>query len=621
LVERALKTPSLVAVRKKKLGIWKSWSWKETLKEVKLLTLGLHSLGLRKDDKLAIIGDNEPELIFLELATQACGGWPLILYPDFLSVQVAELIKRSDSSFVVAGDQEQVDKILEIWERIPQIKKVIYVDPRGMHDYNQHFLLGYDELKKLGEEYLKKYPSTFDDLIAKGKADDIAILCLTSGTTAELPKLAMLSHKNLIFAASTWIEVEKFQPTDDYFSILPLAWIGEQIEIPLSLLCGRAYNFPEKPETLMRDLREIGPTMLGGAPRMWERIASEIMFKAMDSTWLKRKFYEWALDVGKKVAKLKLEKKKPPFHFQILRYIFHWLVYRSILDKTGLAKIKVAYSGGGALGSDYFLLFRALGVNLKELYALTETTCVGCMHRNNDVKVGTTGTPLPNIEIRISKEGEILVRGENVFVGYYKNPEATAKTIVDGWLRTGDTGFIDEDGHLVVVDRIGDVLTLADGKRFSPQFIENKLKFNPYIREAVVIGKDKPYITAMLNIDYENLSKWAERNGIAFTDYSDLSQKPEVYKLLEDAVKEVNNTLPDYMHIKRFTSLPKELDADDLELTRTRKLRRKYVYEKYSQIIEGLYSDKETVKTSIAVTYRDGRQGILTQELCVRRVE
>ena len=619
LIEKCNECGDKVAVRKKDLGVWHTWTWRQLLDEVKYTALGLAALGLSKKDRVVLLSDNEPEIVFSTFAIQVVGGLPLALFPDLLKDQVGGLINLSKSRFVIAGDQEQVDKIIEVKDLLPSVEKVIYIDPKGMRNYRHPYLLSFEKLKSMGKKYENKHPSLLKDLVESGKCEDVATLCLTSGTGGP-PKLTMLSHKNLIFASSSWVQVDPSAASGEYVSILPFAWIGEQINVCLILLGDFVYDFPEEPETAMIDLREIGPTRIGGPPRMYEKICSDIMFKAGDSTWLKRRFYDWGMKVGRRVAELKLEKKPVPLHYRLLEPIFYWLVYRPILDMVGLKKTEVAYMGGGALGSDYFLFFRALRLNLKELYALTATSCVACMHRDDDVRIGTSGTPVPGVEVKVSDKGEIMVRGENVCSGYYKNPEDTAKALVDGWFYTGDTGLF-EEGHLVIIDRMEDVTSLADGSKFSPVYIENRVKFSPLIKEAVVYGKEHPYVVAILNIDYENVSKWAERKGILYTDYTDLSQKPEVYDFLEDIVADVNNKLPFTMRVRKFTSLPKELDADDFELTRTMKLRRGFVYERYSGILNALYSDRDKVDASISVVYSDGRKSVIRASLQIREVE
>lgn len=610
------------AVREKKLGIWQTLTWSQYAEEVRKTALGLMHLGVGKEDKVAILGDNHKELLFTELATQAIGGWPVPLYPDLLSDQIAELLRRSDTKVILAYDQEQVDKVLQIKDQVPTLRGIVYVDKKGMRYYEDPMLVSFSQLQEIGNKAVEdRELKVLEDAVYNGKADDVALLCLTSGTTGAVPKLAMLTHRNLIFSAQKWIEVAPLGSGEDYVSILPFAWIGEQIQIIISLLGGMTYNFPEEPETAMSDLREIAPTRIGGPPRMWERIASDIMFKASDSTWLKRKIYDIGMLIAHKIVERQLRRESIPFDLQLTRWIFHWLTYRPILDKYGLKRVRFAATGGGALGADYFIFFRALGVNLREVYGMTESAALGAAHQGEDIKVGTCGRPVPGVEVAISEAGEILIKGENVFKGYYKDPDSTIKALSDGWLHTGDVGLLDEDGHLVVIDRLGDLMALADGTKFSPQYIENKLKFSPFVREAVVYGEGRPYLVTILNIDFENVSKWAERQGIAFSDYSDLSQKPEVYELLEGEVRRVNRILPEKMRIRRFTILHKELDADDLELTRTRKLRRKFVYQRYSEILKALYSDEDSVDAKVQVTYRDGTTAILQSRLKIRRIE
>ncbi|WP_048085674.1 AMP-binding protein [Archaeoglobus veneficus] len=620
LVRNARQHGEKVAMREKDLGIWKTYTWKDYLGSVKYFSLGLVSLGLEQGDKVAIIGDNSPEWVIAELATQSALAIPTGLYQDSLAEEFKALLNYMDVRIVVAEDQEQVDKLLSIREETA-VEKIIYWEPKGMYRYDDPCLLRFDEVIERGKEYAKRYPDLFEENVASTQADDTACILTTSGTTA-MPKGAMLSYKNMISMAENLCKVDPIDENFELVSSLPLAWAGEQMMSISVALCKRAVvNFPESAETVRQDLREIGPHVIFSPPRIWENIVSEILVKMEDANRFNRAIFNWAMKVGYKWADAKFEKRKPSPLLRIQRFIAYWLVYRSILDKIGLKRVRYAYTGGAALGPDYFRFYHAIGVNLKQIYGQTEVAGIAVLHRDDDIKFETVGKPIPGTEIAISEEGEILIKSSAVFKGYYKMPEKTDEALKDGWLHTGDMGYIDKDGHLVVVDRLSDVLKLKDGTKFSPQYIENRLKFSPYIREAVVIGRDRPFLVAILNIDMENVGKWAERNMIGYTSYMDLSQKDEVLKLLKEVVKEVNKTLPENARIRRFVSLYKELHADDEELTRTRKVRRKVVEQRYAELIEAMYSNTKAYDASIVIRYEDGREKVIRTTMKIVDVE
>ncbi len=621
LVANARKFGSKTALREKEYGIWQTLSWEEYLDRVRKFSLGLISLGLQPGDKVAIIGDNRPEWVIAELATQAAGGISMGIYQDSIADEVQYLVDFSDARFVVAEDQEQVDKLLEVWDRLPKVEKIIYYDPRGLRNYTEPFLLYFPEVEALGERYARGHPDLFMRNVEKTRPDQIAIFSTTSGTTGK-PKLAMLTHSNLISMGRNLMKVDPMYPDDEYLSFLPLAWIGEQMmTISCGMVVGFTVNFPEEPETVRENLREIGPQVMFSPPRIWESLVSEVQVKIEDTPPLKRKIFEWAMNVGYQMADLRFEKKAPPRSLRWKYRLADWLVFTPIKDKLGLRRMRRCYTGGAALGPDVFRFFHALGVNLKQIYGQTEISGISVLHRDGDIKFQTVGLPLPETEVRIADNGEILSRSPAVFVGYYKNPEATAETLKDGWLHSGDAGYFDEDGHLVVIDRAKDVMTLHDGTKFSPQFIENKLKFSPYIREAVVFGGDWPFVTAMINIDYENVGKWAEKRQIPYTTYTDLSQKPEVYALIREHVKRANADLPPAARIRRFLLLHKELHADDAELTRTRKVRRRFIAQRYADLVSALYSDSDTVQVETTITYQDGRTATIKTHLRIETVE
>jgi long-chain acyl-CoA synthetase len=609
-----------VAMREKEFGIWQEFSWREYHEHVKYFSLGLVSLGLSPGDKVAIIGDNRPEWVWAEVSAQAAGAVPLGLYQDSSLKEVAYIIDHSDATFVVAEDQEQVDKILDMKEQLPKVRYIVYSDPRGMRGYKEPFLLDFTEVENFGRELEQREPGLYERNVARTKFEDLALICYTSGTTG-FPKGAMLSFRNLLSMAANLMEVDGKTGTDEFVSFLPLAWIGEQMMcLSSALLTGFTVNFPEKPETVQENIREIGPTIMFSPPRIWENMTSTVQVKVMDASWLKRWMYEWALPVGYEYADAVFRKEPPSASLRLRQKLAYLLVFRALKDRLGLLRIRSASTGGAALGPDVFKFFNAMGVNLKQIYGQTEISGISCIHREGDIHFDSVGKPIPETEIRISETGEILSRSPSVFQGYYKNAEETEKTLADGWLHSGDAGYFMEDGHLIVIDRVKDVMHLNDGTRFSPQFIENKLKFSPYIKECVCLGDKRDFIASMLCIDYPNVGKWAESRRISYTTYTDLAGKPEVLELLAKEVEKVNATLPAKTRIDRFVPLYKELDADDDELTRTRKVRRAFVGERYRHVIEGMYAGEKAIPIDAVIKYQDGKTSNIKTTLVVRNL-
>ncbi len=615
LIERASEFGSREALREKDYGIWQSTTWDEFLQHVRNFSQGLASLGLTPDDTVAIIGDNRPEWIYSELAAQAAGAKSIGIYQDAVVKEMVYIITHARVKFIVVEDQEQVDKILEMWDDLTGVEKVIYYDPKGLRNYTEEFLMFFPDVEKLGEEFARENPGWFETAVDRGKADDIAILSTTSGTTGN-PKLAMISHRNLISMGRNLLDIDPLGPDDRFVSFLPMAWIGEQMmSFACSLQSGFALHFPEKPETALANVREIGPHSMFSPPRIWENLVSQVLVKMEDSSKFKKRVYDWAMKIGYEMADLRFRKEEPSRSLKIKYFLADWLVFQEIKDHLGLRHLKRAYTGGAALGPDVFRFFHALGVNLKQIYGQTEASGISVLHRDGDIKFQTVGTPVPGTQVQIAENGEILLKSDSVFIGYYNNEKATKETLIDGWMHSGDAGYFDEDGHLIVIDRAKDVMTLHDGTKFSPQFIENKLKFSPYVKEAVVFGGDWPFVTAMINIDMENTGKWAENNQLAYTTYTDLAQKPEVYALVRKQVETANADLPEAARIRRFLLLHKELDADDAELTRTRKVRRGYVAQRYDDIISALYSQNDTLDIESVITYQDGRTATLNTRL------
>jgi long-chain acyl-CoA synthetase len=609
-----------VAMREKEFGIWLPITWQDYLENVKYLALGLISLGLEEGDKVAMIGDNRPEGLWAEMATLCARGIGVWLFQDCLIDEVKYIIDHSDTKFIFGEGQEEVDKAISIYNECPKLQKIIWDDPKGMRNYDEDYLISLKEVEQLGRELEKEKPDLFEEMVNKGTGEEVALLFYTSGTTA-LPKGALLSHHNMLTMGQHLMAVDPCKASDDYVSYLPFAWIGEQMmSISCGLQIGYTINFPEEPETAQENIREIGPHVMFAPPRMYEQMTRTVQVKYLDSSWIKRKFYEFSTYVGYKVANLKFDKKAVPLYWKALEWIASFTVQKKLKDHLGLSRVRNAYTGGAAMGPDHFRFFHALGVNLKQIYGQTEVAGISVVHRSGDIKFDTVGHPIPETEVKIGEDGEILTRSPSVFLGYYKNPEATEKTLIDGWLYSGDKGFIDDDGHLVVFDRTKDVFTLKDGKPFAPQYLETRLKFSPYIKDSWVIGDNRDYISAVLCIDYAVVGKWADENKINYTSYQELSQMPQVYDLVEKQIRQANKDLPDLAKVVKFTNLYKELDADDDELTRTRKLRRAFVEKRYDDIVGALYSENDAVHIDTTIKYEDGHEAHIKTDMQIRKV-
>ncbi|MFL5418351.1 MAG: AMP-binding protein [Myxococcales bacterium] len=620
LARNAEQSSARTALREKRLGIWHETTWTAYRDDVRDFALGLLDLGVGRGDKVAILGDNRPFWVYAELAAQSIGAASVGLYQDSNLNEVAYVIDHCDAKVVVAEDQEQVDKILDMVERLPKVKAVVYADPRGLRGYRSEILQSFARVQARGRERHAADPSLWAKEIGKGSAEDLAIICYTSGTTG-FPKGAMLSFRNLLTMALSLHEVDPRKEGDEFVSFLPLAWIGEQMmSVATALAIGFAINFPEEPETAQENIREIGPDLLFGPPRFWENLTSAVQVKVMDTTPFKRFVYERMMPVGYRYSQAKLEGRTPSLLLSA-RYALGWLLlFRALKDRLGVTRLRSASTGGAALGPDVFRFFHAIGVPLRQIYGQTEISGISCIHRGNEIRFHTVGKPIPGTEVRISDDGEILSRSRAVFLGYYKNPVATEEVLAGGWLHSGDAGHFTDDGHLVVIDRLKDVLRLADGTQFSPQFIENRLKFSPYVKEAVVIGKDRPFLTALLCIDRETVGKWAEARKLSYTTYTDLSAKGDVYDLVQKEIDLVNATLPAPARIRKFVLLYKELDADDEELTRTRKVRRAFVEERYQSIIAALYGEADRISVDTTIRFQDGKTARIRADLAVREL-
>ncbi len=618
---------SKAAMRQKTLGIWRSYTWKQSYEQVRQLSLGLIELGLKSGDKVCIIGDNDPLYFWAQLAIQAGGGVAVGIFTDSSPQEIQFIVDHSDAIFVFAKDQEQCDKLLDIRQRLQKVRRVIYWDEKGLWSYAEPWLISYRELLSMGQSLDEEQPQLFDQTIQQGRGEDLAIFCYTSGTTG-LPKGAMISHKNLIGGCDSAYLADPRLESDEYLSFLPPAWITENVlGLTVHLRTGMVVNFPESPETVQENIREITPHAMLYSARLWENMMGLVQVKIAETSWLNRLLYKLFIPVGYKVASLRYEQRKPTgILWRCLYALGEAALFQPLRDKIGLTRVKSAYSSGAALNPQVIRFFRAIGVNIKQLYGSTEAQ-VHTLHIGDDVRFETVGLPSPGQRIQIAENSEILVSGETVFQGYYKNPEDTATAIYTDkqgqrWFRTGDAGHVDTDGHLIYLDRVKEMITLASGEKYSPQFLEGQLKFSPYIRDVMTVGgEDKAFVTALVNIDFENVGRWAEKQGLAYTTFVDLSQKSEVYDLIRKDVLRVNRALPPPARIHKFVLLHKEFDADEGELTRTRKLRRNLLSQRYEDMITTMYTEGDKVQVRAAVKYRDGREGVVETSVRVATME
>lgn len=624
IVKNAREIPEEVAIREKRYGVWTPITWKEFKDHVQNFSLGLAALGFQPGDRTAVIGDNKPEWLIAEFGCMAAGGIPTGVYPDSLLEEVEYLITYSEARFIVVRDQEQVDKILGIWENIRDgVEKVIVWDSRGMsHYYDQYpFLERFENVLTLGSSHTENREGYLEERARAADPAGAAIMLTTSGTTAK-PKLSMLSHQNLIFAAKNYGEVTEMNRGDELMSIAPLAWIGEQTFVVTRFLTVAAhYNFPEEPETLRRDLLELQPFYFGGTPAVWENLISNTQAAIDNADFIKRFFYHRAIRSALKTTEAMLAGTSVSFLYRLIDPLMGFLVLRPLKNRMGLGRVRTAITGGGAISPEVFKYFKALGIDLRQIYGQTECSGIAATHRKNDVRPETVGVPIPEVEVRLSEDGEILVKGENVHLGYYKKEDATREALTeDGCLKTGDAGYFDKDGHLYVFDRSKDIMTLADGTRFAPQDIETRLKFSAYIKEGMVIGNTLPFVTAIVSIDLENVGNWAKKRGISYTTVQDLSQRSEVYNLISAEIQSICQRFPEAIRIKRFAILPKELHPDDGELTRTRKVRRGVVNERYKDLIEDLYQSGGLHSLNVEIRFEDGRVSKFQGDVAIKEV-
>jgi len=617
---------SKAAIREKDYGIWQSYTWKEYLEQVRDFALGLASLGFKRGDKMAIIGDNRPQLYWGLGACQCLGGIPVPLFQDAIHKELHYIVDHSECKFALAEDQEQTDKLMGLKKEVPRLEYIIYDDPRGLRNYRYDWLIAFTDVQEMGRKFGKENPDYFMDEVNRGQLDDLSIIAYTSGTTGN-PKGVMLTHRNIVTTAKNAIEMERLREDEEVMAYLPMAWIGDHIfSYCETFVAGFTVNCPEDTSTVLHDMREIGPTYLFAPPRIWENILTQVMIKMEDTAWIKQKMFHFFMNVASRVEKLRMTHNPVPFGQKILYQLGKFLVYGPLVDNLGMRDVRIAYTAGEAIGPEIFEFFRSLGINLKQVYGMTESSAIISIQKDDDIDPETVGTPLPELDIRISDNQEVLYKSPGVFQGYYKNPDATKETLEDGWVHSGDAGYLTKDGHLKIIDRAKDVSRLTDGTMFAPKYIENKLKFCPFIKEAVAHGKDMDFVATFIDIDYGAVGNWAERRHIAYTSYTDLAQKPEVYDLIYNEINRVNKSLSQDeqlkgAQIKRFLLLHKELNPDDGEITRTRKVRRKFIAEKYGNLIDALYTGKDSVDVEATFTYEDGRSTTMRANLRIRDAE
>jgi long-chain acyl-CoA synthetase len=612
IVKNAQEMPTEVAMREKRYGVWSPMTWAEFQQNVQRFALGLRAMGFEDDNNLAIIGDNKPEWLIAQFATMAAGGLPTGAYPDSLAEEMAYLISYSEARFLVVRDQEQVDKILVVWDRIKEgVQRVIVWDSRGMsHYYEEYpFLERFENVLATGAREEKGREDFLRETAERTDPSHPAVMLTTSGTTAE-PKLSILSHANFILASQSYGQMVQMHPGDELISVAPLSWIGEQLyNITRFLVVGARYNFPEETETVQKDLLELQPYYFGGTPATWEFIISIIQAAMDNADIFKRYCYGLGIRTALKCTEADLAGKSPGPWSRFLNRLLTFFVLRPLKNKVGLGRVRMAVTGGGAIAPEVFKYFKSMGIDLRQVYGQTECAGIATTHWAEDVRPETVGVPIPGVEVKLTEDDEILVKGPNVHLGYYKNEKATREAVTeDGFLRTGDAGYFDKDGHLYVFDRFKDIMTLEDGTRFAPQDIETRLKFSPYIQEAVVCGGGRSYVAAIVSIDLENMGNWAKKRGIHFTTFQDLSQREEVYDLVGAEIRKLCERFPENIRIQRFAILLKELHPDDGELTRTRKVRRAFVNERYDALIRDLYATETSAHDlDIQIRYEDGR--------------
>ena len=627
LLHHAQQRPDKPAIRWKDLGIWQVWSWREMADEIRALACGLADMGFNRGDKIAIVGDNRPRLYWTMCAVQTLGGIPVPLYQDAVAEEMTFVIENAEMRFAIAADQEQVDKLLEVQEKVPALEQLIFDDPRGLRHYDRTRLHDFTQVQARGREFDKANPGFFEERVGESSGEDIGVMLYTSGTTGN-PKGVMLTFNNFILNGRNGIEREGLTEDEEVLAYLPMAWVGDHLfSYAQSYVAGFCVSCPESGETVMHDLREIGPSYFFAPPRIYENLLTQVLIRMEDAGRIKKGLFHYFMAHARRVGTAILDGRPVSGKDRLIYNMGRLLVYEPLKNVLGLSRIRLAMTAGEAIGPDIFDFFRALGINIKQLYGSTEAAVFVCVQPDGQVKPDTVGTPYPDVEVKITDSGEVIFRGPGVFHSYYKNPKSTAETKdAEGWVYTGDAGFFDEDGHLKIIDRAKDVGKLVDGSMFAPKYIENKLKFFPQIKEAVAFGSDREYVTAFINIDIEAVGSWAERRNLAYSGYTDLAQQEAVYELIQECVEKVNADLAEdvklaNIQIKRFLVLHKELDPDDGELTRTRKVRRRFIAEKYGDLIEALYSDKSSHLYEGQVRFEDGRTGTVKADLKIREAQ
>ena len=621
LQRNAEESPGAAGIREKTRGVWQTFSWADYRDNVRDLALGLASMGFKRGDKLSAVGDNRPQLYVAQLAAQALGGMSVPVYQDSIASELVYVLNHAETSVIVAEDQEQVDKALSLKDKLPHLRWIVFDDPRGLWSYKDPALRSFESVLEAGRAFAKANPDFYAAELAKGRADDIAMIAYTSGTTGS-PKGVMLSHRNMIAAAESFIEVNDTKPGDNWLSYLPMAWVGDAaFSLGMALAGKLVANCPESPETVQRDLRELGPNSMLAPPRIWENMLTTMQVKGGDASPMKRRVFEHFRALAERCELKRTDGKSLSLAERLGLAAGELFVYGPVRDQLGLRNARWCYTGGAPLGPDTYRFFRSFGINLKQVYGATEASALIACQADAEANPNTVGKPMPRIDVRIDDNGEVMLKGPNVFVGYFKQDEVTRDTLTSkGWLKTGDAGFFDKQGHLVIIDRAKDVGKLTDGSAFAPQFIENKLKFSPFIREAVAFGHAKPMVVAMIAIDMQTAGTWAEKKGLAYTSFMDLSRKPEVAGLIAEEITKANATLPDVQQVKRFLLLNKELEADDAEMTRTRKVRRSFVAEKYAAVIDAFYGGAKQVQVTMDITFEDGRKSSLTNDIAIHDI-
>jgi len=619
LLHHAKVRPGHPAAREKDLGIWQTWNWGQVAAEVRALACGLAACGFKRGMHLAIIGDNRPRLYWSMAATQALGGIPVPMYQDAPAADIVYVLNDAEIAYAVTEDQEQVDKMLEAQPQVASLAHIYYDDPRGLRNYQN--VTSFERLQEIGREYDRANPGFYEAEVAKGRPDDVAIMLYTSGTTGR-PKGVCQAHSALIAAAQGGIEFDRLTANESILSYLPMAWVGDNLfSYAQAMVAGFTINCPESGDTVMTDMREIGPTYYFAPPRVFENLLTQVMIRMEDASAIKRGIFHHFMAVAKSCGAEILDGQPVPISDRLAYWLGNLLVYAPLRNVLGMSRIRVAYTAGAAIGPDLFRFYRSIGVNLKQLYGSTETCAYVCLQPDRGVKFDTVGTPAPGVEVKIADSGEVLVRGPMLLKEYYKRPDATAESIdAEGYFHTGDAGLFDAGGQLKIIDRAKDVGKLADGAMFAPNYIENKLKFFPHIKEAVVFGHGRDMVCAFVNIDVGSVGNWAERRGLAYSGYTDLAQKPEIYGLIRECVEKVNAELASESglaesQIHRFLILHKELDPDDDELTRTRKVRRGFVAEKYGVLVDALYGGLQSQHIETLVRFEDGRTNMVAADL------